>query len=122
MEAQTYPFDLAINLGRDIERGVEYHSRGLEDSLRRNPDGPRLVRRALRTANHVLAFALDPEVRRMIRDIGEDRYERNSGPLGIQRLLDRAIEMRNQRNHQIGLRLLPVSPQHLHLRAVTHAH
>ena len=81
------------------------------------PQRARLVDRLLRTANQILVLAFDPEMRRIIRHIGENRHQRRRG----QTVAQRPIEIRNQRNHQIAFALLPKFREQSHLAAVVHA-
>ena len=52
-------------------------------------------------ADQILRLALDPEVRRIIRDVGKNRDQGRSRQRGVQALAQRAIEIGDQRDHQI---------------------
>ena len=65
----------------------------------------RLLARPLRPANHVMrTLPLQPEMRRIIGHIRQDRYERNARQRALRRLKKRAIEIRHQRNHHVRFR------------------
>ena len=55
------------------------------------------------SANQILLLLFHPEMRWIIRQIGEDGCERRFG----QALAQRAIEIRNQRNNDIALAFAP---------------
>src|SRR5262249_2106014 len=83
----------------------------------------RLSCRPRGAADEVLGLPLDPEVRRIIGKIRQDRDERNVATCGGMAYLThavggRAIEVRNQRYDQIGSWLQPEPGQSFHLLAM----
>src|SRR5690348_9711781 len=69
----------------------------------------------------MLVLALDPEVRRKVRDVREDRYERGVRLHSVERVLNSAIEVWDERDNQIGPPLLPIARQHTNLAPVEDA-
>ncbi|MDT4847116.1 hypothetical protein FQZ97_811640 [compost metagenome] len=75
-----------------------------------------------RAANDMLSGArLHPEHRRVIGHVRQHRDERRLRLSQGQAVVQRAVEVRNQRDHHVGLRLAPVSGQPLHQQGVTPA-
>ena len=74
-----------------------------------------------RSADHPLVHPLDPEVRRVVRDIGQQRDVGRAGPCAIERLFQRPVVMRDQRHHQVGTMAPPILVEHLHLHIVRRA-
>src|SRR5579885_489388 len=76
----------------------------------------RLLLRALSPANEKLVLpGLDPEVRRIIGEVGENRHQRRPA---VEALVQRAIEIRNQRDHKIRPLLRPEIPEQPNLTAM----
>jgi len=80
VEAEAGQFARAIHGQRLVEARIEDHARDLENVGRRKPQRARLVHRAPRSADHVLFLPLDPEVRRVVGDVGQDGHQRRSRP------------------------------------------
>ncbi len=62
---------------------------------------------ALRAADEVLRLALDPEVRRIIGDVGQDGDQRNLRNRFPHAFADRAIQVGHERDDQIREALAP---------------
>ncbi len=86
--------------------------------LARMAHRPRLLHRLLRSANQILLLPLHPKMRRIIGQIRENCHERRGG----QAVAQRAIEVGDQRNHQVTLALLPEFLEQPHLAAVIEAY
>ncbi len=92
-----------------MEVRVQHHATGAMHALGRVAGGDGLRCRALRATDEVLhLFALDPESRRTIREIGQQRDERHPRVDQPQRLEHHPIEVRHQRDHQVRLTAAPV--------------
>ena len=74
----------SISIG--VKRGAQDHAGRPEDPALRQSDFTRLPDRPSRSANHPLIHPLDPEVRRIVRDIGEQRDVRRARPDAIERI------------------------------------
>ena len=83
--------------------------------------GERLFHGLVRPADEMLILPLHPEVRRVIRDIGEDGHQRRAGQRALQAFTQRAVEIGNQRHHHVRLAFPPELFEHSHLRPVKHA-
>jgi len=86
----------------------------------------RLFHRLSRAADEVLFLQparerLNPEVRRVIGDVGKHRHQRRPRQGLAQALAQRSIEIRNQRNHHVRPAAAPVFFQKAHLAAVKQA-
>jgi len=66
-----------------------------------------LVHRFACAANEILRLLLDPEVRRVIGEIRQHRDHWHTGKRGVEALVESSVEVRNQRNEQARLTLLP---------------
>src|ERR1017187_8482338 len=80
---------------------MKNHSGGPQHVVRRNPEFPGLACSHLRPADQVLLLRFDPEVRRVIGDIGQHGDKWRVRPYMIQRGLEREFVMRNQRDHHV---------------------
>ena len=112
---QPHPFGGAIDLERLVEFRVKDHPRGLQNAIDGHPELARLTRCPLRATDHILILAFDPEMRRVIGNVGYQRDERSARPTAIQRFFERAIVMRDQRDDHVRLRLGPIGFQHAYL-------
>ena len=63
--------------------------------------GARLLRRPLRAADEVLVLLFDPEVRRVVGQIRENGHHRRVRVGLPERVVQSAVEVRNQRYHQV---------------------
>ena len=112
----------AIDLDLRVEIRADDHPGGQVHALRAVAERARLRGRLGRAADEVLSLPrLDPEVRRIVREIGEQgdvghvRGERGD------RLVHRAVEVRDERNHHVGPGLAPVAPQPARHGSMAHA-
>ena len=83
--------------------------------------GERLFHGLVRPADEMLILPLHPEVRRVIRDIGEDGHQRRTGQRALQAFTQRAVEIGDQRHHHVRPAFPPELFEHPHLRPVKHA-
>ena len=65
------------------------------------PHGAGLRDGAIGAANEILLLPLDPEVRRIIGEIGQYRHQRNARQRLAQALAHGAVKIGHQRHHQI---------------------
>jgi len=63
----------------------------------------------------------DPEMRRIVREIGEHGHELDTGSGTRQRLVHRAIEVGHERDDEVGFGPAPMLPQALRQSAVAQA-
>ena len=80
-----------------------------------------LLDRPLRPADQVLPLPLDPEVRRIVGDIGQNRNEWRVGYRIAHAIPDRAIQIGYQRDHQVWPALPPQFLEHPDLRGMQQA-
>jgi len=96
VEAQTLLFSLAIDGKGLVKAWVNDHSAGLVNPFRGNPQHPCLLRRSLGAAYEELLLRFDPEVGRIVREIGENCDEGNRVSHAPQALQEGPIEMRDK--------------------------
>src|SRR6476659_1273312 len=80
------------------------------------PHRERLLDSELTAANQILGLALDPEMRRIVSEVSQDRDHRCVEPphieiRGAQTLEDGAVEIGYQRDHEVRRRCLPEARQ-----------
>jgi hypothetical protein len=105
-------------LRRLVEAGVQDHAGHGQHAVARKVQGPRLLPRPLGTANQILILVLDPEVRRVVRDVRHDRDERPAGTGVREGFTQSAVVMRDEGNHHVHGMLSPVLLQYLNLAMV----
>src|ERR1700728_294549 len=110
----------AILDGRIVKPRMQNHSGCAQDAVFGIPDRARLFHGAIRTADQILLLILDPEVRRIVRDVGENRYKRPSRKRLAEALADGAIEMWHEGHDHVRLRLFPMRFHEANRRAVIH--
>jgi hypothetical protein len=72
-------------------------------------------------ADEILILTLDPKVRWIIRDVGENGDQRYAGQGAPEAFAERSVKIRHQRDHQVRPALTPQLLQHPHLLAVKQA-
>src|ERR1700722_13987060 len=77
-----------------------------------------LLKSTLGAANEFLFLFLDPEARRIIREIGKNRDERPPGINELQTFVQLGIEVRNEGNHHVGIGCPPAIFEHTHAWAM----
>ena len=103
IEPEFLPLGCPVDRRATIEIRPQNHPRSQKHALRRMTKRRGLFGCLACAANEILLLAFDPEMRRIIGQIGEDGHERSRR----QTLPQRTIEIRNQRHHQIALALRP---------------
>ena len=78
------------------------------------PERASLLNRMLGSANDVLRLGLNPEVLRIIRQVGKNRNKRPPRKRLLVTLPQRAIKMRDKRHHHVRRVLLPELFEYLH--------
>jgi len=129
LEAEARSFGYAIDGSFSVgpvfvKPGLEDHSRGLEDVVVGDADGQCLLTGAIGSGDDVFGLALDPEVGRVIGEIGDEGDEGRFGGCrcwGIQALGDFTVEVRDHGENEIGGILRPVVAQQFHNRLVVEA-
>ena len=111
----------AVEIQGGVKPGVQNHTRNLQQAGLGETEGERLLGRPIRTANDVLVLSLDPEVWRVIGNIGEDRDQRRARPGALQRLLESAVVMGNQRHDHVRPVAFPVLLEQAYLLLVQQA-
>jgi len=104
-----------------VEPRVQDHARNAVHFAFRVAQGQRLFHGLVRPADEMLILPLHPEVRRVIRKIGEDGHQRRTGQHALQALAQRAVEIGDQRHHHVRPAFPPELFEHPHLRPVKHA-
>jgi len=69
----------------------------------------------------MLHLLLHPEVRRIVRDVGQNGHERRARECLFKARAQRAIQIRHQRDHHVGPALTPESLQQAHRLAMKRA-
>ncbi len=112
IEVQLLKFGAALDGGRSVEVGSDDHA---GDAM--NPVGAVAHRVGLGdglvgAANEVLGLiGFDPEVRRQVREVGEYGDVGRAGTSELQRGVHGAVEVRDERDDEVGFSLAPVTPQ-----------
>ena len=75
----------------------------------------------IRSNNDEFRFALNPEMRRVIRQVRNQGDKRRSDRIATQAFGNGAIEMRNYGEHQVCRMLRPVRPEQFHDRRMVDA-
>jgi hypothetical protein len=73
-----------------------------------------LLDSAIGPANQELRLALHPEVRRIVRQVGEDCDERPAWKGGSEAFPEGTVKMRNYRDHHVRLSLEPEGFEQAH--------
>jgi len=107
VEAELAPLGVAIELERLVKARIQNHARGAKNVSIVVPQLMGLLYGALRAADEVLRLALDPEVRRIIGDVGQDGDQRNLRNRFPHAFADRAIQVGHERDDQIREALAP---------------
>src|SRR5579862_2141486 len=106
-----------------VEARMKDHSRGAEDATIRVAHRLSLGDRSVRTADEVLLLPrFDPEMRRIVSEVGQYRDEWPAGKDVAEAFVHEAVEVRDEGNQHIGLRLAPVFFQQPHATAVIEFH
>ena len=92
-----------------VKSRIQNHARNAMHLVFGMPHCTRLLHRLRRTADEMLHLVLDPEVRRVIRNVGEDGDKRHSRQRPRQALAQRPVQIRHQRNHHLRT-VLPPEP------------
>ena len=120
-QAQANLLRGAIQIRRGMKPRVQNHPRGSQNPVARYPQHLRLSDGAVRSADQVLLLAFDPEMRRVIGDIGQNGHERPAGAGPREGLPEGPVVMRDERDHHLRRMIPPVPFEELHLLAVQHA-
>src|SRR3984893_14586179 len=107
-EPQALAFGEAIFDGRLVKSWMQNHPGGAEDAVARLTERACLGHGPIRTADEELRLPLDPEVRRVIGNVGEYRNEWACRKRTGKTLPERAIEVRDKRDKHVRLGLPPV--------------
>ena len=118
VETQPAPFLFTVVIHELVEARPQNHAAGEEDAILGVPQRIGLPGSFGVPQMKVLWLRLDPKMRRKIRQVRQDRHHRSFGQAVAQALKQSAIEVGDQRNNQIRLRLLPILFQHLDHLAV----
>jgi len=110
-----------VGMNRIVETGVNRHAGNAPDMVGRHAYPERLCHGAIGPANKVLILPFDPEVRRMVRDVGQNGNQWCAWKCNADTLVQCAIEMRDDRHHQIGAVYAPEVAQFLHHAGVEQA-
>jgi len=122
IESQPAQFRLAIPGRGTVEIWVDDHSRGGMDTARITAHRQRLRDGARGSADRVLRLTrFDPEMRRKVSEVGQHRGVGNRRRQCRRGLVHRAIEIRNERDDQVGAAATPVHAQLLDQRPVAQA-
>src|SRR5271168_2721678 len=78
----------------------------------------RLRESTLRAANEILLLPFNPETRRIIGEIGENRNERPARIHELKTFVQLGIEMRNEGNDHIGIGFAPAIREHVYAPTV----
>jgi hypothetical protein len=121
-QARLLPFVVAIDLWRQVEFGSQDHAAGAVHAARIAARRQRLCRRVPGATHQVLGRAgLDPEAGWMVGHVGEHRDEGHPGACQRQAVVQAAVEVGHQRDHEIGLGVAPMARQALHQAGVAEA-
>jgi len=101
---------------------VQDHPRCFEDVFIGMSHFAGLFDSALGPANQVLRLALDPEVSRIVCQVGENGDEGPARKSLIEAFPERTVEMGNHRDHHVRRRVEPEAFEHANRRAVVQAH
>ena len=105
-----------------VEVRPEDHARDAMHPILAVAQGARLGGRLGRAADEMLRLPrLDPEVRRIIREIGEHGHVGDARPGAHDSFVHRPIEVRNERDHEVRPGLAPMPPQPARHGAVAQA-
>src|ERR1700730_14117082 len=103
--AQCY----GVGIVRNIKFGAQDHAGSTEDVGIVVAKSARLLCGAFRAGNDVLVFqGFDPKAWRKVGEVGDERDERTAGIDFAPALAEFAIEMRDDRDEQIGGLFAPV--------------
>lgn len=109
VQAEPATFGVAIEALLGIELRPDDHAGGGVDTVLGVAERTRLRDRPRGAADEVLALAaLDPEVRRHVRHVGEHRHIGHARQRDGEALVQRAVEVRHQGHDQIRLGPQPV--------------
>ena len=110
VQAKLDPLGSAVQLYRAVEIRPDDHSRCGVKAGRRVTGDSCLFQRLRRAANQVLLLPrLDPEIWRMIRQIRENGDVLHAGKCADYRFIQDAVEIGDQRDHEVGRRSKPVA-------------
>src|ERR1700730_614102 len=107
MEAEFFPLGRPVDRAGLIEARVEDHPGSLKNCAIFMPERAGLLDGMVGSTDNVLRPALDPEMLRIVREVGQDR---DKGPPRISPLktfLQSPIKVRHQRYHHVRRMLLP---------------
>ena len=90
-----FPLFAPVARRRLIKARVQDHARSLKNPAVADAKGARLRDGTVRPADEKLLLRLNPEMRRVIGDVGQDGNEGRGGPRLAQALGERAVEMGN---------------------------
>src|ERR1700686_3390634 len=99
-----------VGIGRDVKFGAQDHAGSAKNMRLVVAESARLLCGAFRAGNDVLVFqGLDPKAWRKVGEIGDERDEGTAGIDFAPALAEFAIEMRDDRDEQIGGVFAPVT-------------
>src|SRR5207244_8197295 len=108
----------SINVSRFVKPELNYHPTRRMDVALGNTQSFRLLNSSLRAANEELLLALDPKMGRIVREIGENRDERNRLAHPPQAFEKSTVEMRNQRDYKVRRIAAPILLDEVDLEVV----
>ena len=101
-----------------VESWMQNHAGNAMDAGRWISGCDGLLDGARGAADDVLILFFNPEMRRVVCEVGENCDERATGKRGVQALAESEIEMRNEGHDHFGRSLAPVFGEHLDRRAM----
>src|SRR6185437_12419737 len=122
IEGEFFSFLVAIKGALLIKARLHHHSGSKEYVIAIVTKFQRLLLGAFRSANEVVGFALHPEMRRIICEIGEQSDEWHAGHGGADTFSQRAVKVWDHREHDIGRISGPILAQHIDSGAVIRAY